>query len=41
MDVRYIFSALVGVFCLALIVATITTSRHIANRPVTTVSQAR
>jgi hypothetical protein len=41
MDTRYIFSALAGVFCVALIVATITTYRHIANRPVTTISQAR
>jgi hypothetical protein len=41
MDARYIFSALVGVFCLAAIVATITTYRHIANKPVTTISQVR
>jgi hypothetical protein len=41
MDTRYIFSALAGIFCVFLIVAVVTTYRHIANRPATTISQAR
>jgi hypothetical protein len=39
MDTRFIFSALAGIFCLVLIFATVTTVRHIANRPEPTVSR--
>jgi len=41
MDVRYIFAALAGVFCIFLVFAAITSYRHISNRPATTISQAR
>jgi hypothetical protein len=34
MDTRYIFSALIGAFCLVLIFAAITTARHLSQREV-------
>jgi hypothetical protein len=40
MDTRFIFSALIGIFCLIMVLAAITTVRHIANRPEPTVSRA-
>jgi hypothetical protein len=33
MDMRFVFSALAGIFIAVLIVATITTVRHVSNRP--------
>jgi hypothetical protein len=33
MGTRFVFSALVGIFLAVLIIATITTARHISNRP--------
>jgi hypothetical protein len=33
MDTRFIFSALTGVFCVVMIFATVTTVRHLSNRP--------
>jgi hypothetical protein len=41
MDTRYFFSALAGVFCLVVIVAAITTYRHISSKPATTIPQTR
>jgi hypothetical protein len=41
MDMRYVFAALAGVFCIFLIFATVTSYRHISNKPATTISQAR
>jgi hypothetical protein len=32
MDTRYVFSALIGVFCLFVIFAAITTARHLSQR---------
>jgi hypothetical protein len=32
MDSRFLFSALIGAFCAALIFATVTTVRHISHR---------
>jgi hypothetical protein len=40
MDPRFIFSALVGAFCVVLIFATITTVRHISHRVDPVVSRA-
>jgi hypothetical protein len=34
MDTRYVFSALIGAFCLFLIFAVITTARHLSQREV-------
>ena len=34
MDARYVFSALIGAFCLFLIFAVITTARHLSQREV-------
>jgi hypothetical protein len=39
MDTRFVFSALAGIFLAVLIVATITTARHISNRAEPTVSK--
>jgi len=41
MDVRHIFAVLAGVFCIVLILATVTGYRHLSNRPATTISQVR
>lgn len=40
MDVRYIFAALAGVFCIFLFFAMVTSYRHISHRPSVTISQA-
>jgi hypothetical protein len=32
MDTRYVFSALIGAFCLFVILAAITTARHLSQR---------
>jgi hypothetical protein len=41
MDVRYIFAALAGAFCVFLVFAMVTSYRHISHRSPVTVSQAR
>jgi hypothetical protein len=37
MDIRLLFSAMAGVLCVVIIVATITTVRHLTNKTPTTV----
>jgi hypothetical protein len=41
MESRYLFSAMAGVFCVFLIVATVTTYRYIEHRHTPTVFQKR
>jgi len=41
MDVRHIFAVFACVFCIVLILATVTGYRHLSNRPATTISQVR
>jgi hypothetical protein len=39
-DTRFIFSAMMGVFCVVLIFAAVTTARHISDRAEPTISRS-